>query len=418
MAEPLALVDCNSFYASCERLFRPDLARKPVVVLSNNDGAVVARSDEAKALGITMSEPWHLCKTKQGVVAFSSNYALYGDLSARVMSVLKSFTPNLEVYSIDEAFLSFAGFERKLLPHARELRKTVLQWTGIPVSVGIAPTKTLSKVANRTAKKDPAREGVCCLMTEADQTAALQRMELTELWGVAGRMERRLALLSIKTPLELRDADPKRVRQELGVVMERMVLELQGTPCHQLVETNPANKQIVCSRSFGQAVTTLDELEEAVAAFTERAAAKLRRQNLNANRVGVFVMTNPFKPKEPQYSNGFSVALPVATADTARLLRAAKWLTGKLYLGGYRYKKAGVELSDLTPSLSFQADLWAQPDSERSKTLMRVIDRINADHGRGTVSYAVSGTKQRWRMRAERRSNRFTTEWGELLEVR
>jgi DNA polymerase V len=411
-------VDCNNFYVSCERLFSPKLIDRPVVVLSNNDGCAVARSNEAKALGIGMGEPWHLCKTKKGVVAFSSNYTLYGDISARVVSVLKTFTPNLELYSIDEAFLSFAGFERRLIPHAKELRKTVLQWTGIPVSVGIAPTKTLAKVANRTAKKDPGREGVCCLMAEGDQTRALEAIPLTDLWGVAGRMERRLARLGITTPLRLRDADPKCIRQELGVVMERMVLELRGTPCHHLVETDPANKQIMCSRSFGSPVTNIDELEEAVAAFTERAATKLRRQNLNASRIGVFVRTNPFKPDEPQYSDGLSVALPAVTADTARLLRAAKWLTGKLYRDGYRYKKAGVELSDLTPSPSFQADLWAQPDSEQSKSLMRAIDRINADHGRGTLRYAMTGTKQRWRMKAERRSKRFTTEWDELLDVR
>lgn len=414
----VALVDCNNFYASCERLFQPALRNTAVVVLSNNDGCVVARSNEAKALGIKMGEPWHLCKNKQGVIAFSSNYTLYGDLSARVMTVLKTFTPDLEVYSIDEAFLSFEGFEQRLVPHARALRDAVLRWTGIPVSVGIAPTKTLAKVAGRIAKKRPEREGVCALMTEADQTRALETMALTDLWGVAARMERHLAGLNITTPLDLRDADPKRVRQDLGVVMERMVLELRGTPCHRLIALGPANKQIVCSRSFGKPVTAIAELEEAVAAFTERAAAKLRRQNLNANRIGVFVRTNPFKPNEPQYSDGLSIALPVATADTARLLRAARWLTNKLWRDGYRYKKAGVELSDLTPSSSFQADLWAEPDSDRSKSLMRAMDRINADHGRGTLRYAMSGTKQRWRMKAERRSKRFTTEWDELLEVR
>jgi len=413
----LALVDCNNFYASCERLFQPKLRNRPVVVLSNNDGCVVARSNEAKALGIAMGEPWHLCKNKQGVIAFSSNYTLYGDLSARVMTVLKSFTPRLEVYSIDEAFLSFAGFEERLMPHARTLRADVLRWTGIPVSVGIGPTKTLAKVASRMAKKHPEREGVCSLMTETEQTAALGTMALTDLWGVAGRMERRLAYIGITTPLALRDADPKRVRQELGVVTERMVLELQGMPCIQLVEANPANKQIVCSRSFGEAVTTLHGLKEAVAAFTERAAAKLRAQNLNANRIGVFAHTNPFKPNEPQYSDSLSIALPVATADTARLLRAASWLTDKLWREGYRFKKAGVELSDLTPSASLQADLWAAPDSERSKSLMRAMDRINDDHGRGTLRYAMAGTEQRWRMKAERRSKRFTTEWAELLEA-
>jgi DNA polymerase V len=418
MAHPIALVDCNNFYVSCERLFRPKLDSKPVVVLSNNDGCAIARSNEAKALGIRMGEPWHLCKTKQGVIAFSSNYTLYGDISARVMNVLRTFTPNLEIYSIDEAFLSFEGFERRLDAHGRDLRATVMQWTGIPVSVGIAPTKTLAKVASRMAKKQSGREGVCSLMTRRDQTDALTAMTLTDLWGVATRLERRLMKLGIVTPLQLRDADPSHVRQELGVVMERTVLELQGTPCHALIETTPANKQIVCSRSFGQPVTALHDLEEAVAAFTERAATKLRRQNLNTGRIGVFVRTNPFKPNEPQYSNGLSVALSAATADTARLLRAARWLAHKLWKQGYRYKKAGVELSDLAPAQSFHADLWAEPDSERSKSLMRAVDRINDDHGRGTLRYAMAGTRQRWRMKAECHSKRFTTEWDELLEVR
>ena len=258
MATPIALVDCNNFYASCERLFQPELRGKPVVVLSNNDGCVIARSNEAKALGIGMGDSWHLSKdkfAKHGVVVRSSNYTLYGDLSARVMTVLRTFTPNLKVYSIDEAFLSFTGFEQRLDPHARLMRAAVLQWTGIPVSVGIAPTKTLAKVANRTAKKQPGREGVCNLMAECNQTAALAALALTDLWGIAGRMAARLHTLGIDTPLKLRDADPSLVRDRLGVVMERMALELRGIPCHSLVKTNPANKSIIASRSFGRVVT-------------------------------------------------------------------------------------------------------------------------------------------------------------------
>lgn len=418
MTRPMALVDCNNFYASCERLFQPKLRGRPLVVLSNNDGCVIARSNEAKALGIRMGEPWHLCKTKKGVIARSSNYTLYGDLSARVMSVLKTFTPDLEIYSIDEAFLSFAGFEHNLLPHARQLRADVLTCTGIPVSVGIAPTKTLAKVANRTAKTNPGREGVCALLTHADQTEALGALELTDLWGVAGRLEKRLRALGIGSPLALREAEPEFIRKHLGVAVERLVLELRGIPCHQLVESNPANKQIIASRSFGRPVTTHAELEEAVATFTERAAVKLRRQSLNAGRLAVFIQTNPFKPGEPQYGNGQAVALPVATADTARLLRAAMWLTGKLWRPGFRYKKAGVELSLLTPTSSFQADLLTAHDSARRTALMRTIDRVNLEHGRGTLRFAMTGTSQHWGLKAERKSNRYTTEWDEILEVR
>jgi DNA polymerase V len=294
----------------------------------------------------------------------------------------------------------------------------VLTCTGIPVSVGIAPTKTLAKVANRTAKTNPGREGVCALLTHADQTEALGALELTDLWGVAGRLEKRLRALGIGSPLALREAEPEFIRKHLGVAVERLVLELRGIPCHQLVESNPANKQIIASRSFGRPVTTHAELEEAVATFTERAAVKLRRQSLNAGRLAVFIQTNPFKPGEPQYGNGQAVALPVATADTARLLRAAMWLTGKLWRPGFRYKKAGVELSLLTPTSSFQADLLTAHDSARRTALMRTIDRVNLEHGRGTLRFAMTGTSQHWGLKAERKSNRYTTEWDEILEVR
>ncbi|RUO98576.1 Y-family DNA polymerase, partial [Hyphomicrobium sp.] len=347
-----------------------------------------------------------------------SNYTLYGDLSARVMTVLRTFTPRLEIYSIDEAFLSLEGCEARLLPHAHQLRAEVLKWTGIPVSVGIAPTKTLAKVANRTAKMNPGRGGVCEILTEGAQTEALRALELTDIWGIAGRLDKRLRALGIASPLALRDANPDFVRRNFGVVLERTMLELRGTPCQHLVEINPANKQIIASRSFGEAVTTLRGMEEAVSTFTERAAAKLRRQGLNACRLGVFLQTNPFNANDAQYDNGLAVALPIATADTARLLRAAMWLTRKLWREGYRYKKAGVELSELSACGSIQGDLLTAPDSQKSKDLMHVIDRVNLQHGRQTLRYAACGTRQRWALRAERRSRRYTTEWSEILDVR
>jgi DNA polymerase V len=420
MPPPIALVDCNNFYCSCEALFQPQLQKWAVIVLSNNDGAVVARSSEAKALGIAMGEPWHLNKgkfKKLGVVVRSSNYTLYGDLSARVMTVLRTFTPHLEVYSIDEAFLDLSGFEGRLEQHARLARATVTQWTGIPVSIGIAPTKTLAKVANRTAKKEPEREGVCILQAEAEQRAALAKLELGDLWGVASRMQRRLEDLGITTPLQLRDAEPSLLRDRLGVVMERMGLELRGIPCHPLVESTPANKTIIASRSFGRVVTTQTEMREAVASHIERAAEKLRRQNLAACAVGVFMATNPFKPTEPQYRPHQAVTLPVATVDTALLLRAGMHLVKMLWREGYRYKKAGVELSGITGGEIIQQDLWSKPDTGRRKTLMAVMDKLNADHGRGTVQFAATGTRHGWGMRSEKRSPRYTTEWDELLRV-
>jgi DNA polymerase V len=319
---PVALVDCNNFYASCERVFQLALCGRPVVVLSNNDGCVIARSNEAKALGVGMGDPWHLCRERfkaAGIVVRSSNYTLYGDMSARVMRALMDFTPNLEIYSIDEAFLSFAGFDTRLESHARELRHTVQQWTGIPVSVGIAPTKTLAKVANRFAKKDADRGSVCLLLSEASQTELLGRMKLTDLWGVAGRLAQRLKALGIHTPLDLRGADPRFVRGHFSVVLERMVYELRGVPCLELEQVTPDRKSIMASRSFGRPVAARHELAEAVAVYVARAAERMRRHHLATANLVVFVETNRFKPSDPQYTGSKAVQLPVASADTGTL---------------------------------------------------------------------------------------------------
>lgn len=417
MATPVALVDCNNFYASCERLFQPALRGQPVVVLSNNDGCVVARSNEAKALGIGMGEPWHLVKSKQGVIVRSSNYTLYGDLSARVVDVLRRFTPDLEIYSIDEAFLCFDGF-RDIERHARELRRTVLQWTGIPVSVGIAPTKTLAKAANRKAKKTEGMAGVCFAMSETQQTAILERMELTDLWGIAGGLSRKLQDLGIKTPLSLRDTDPAWLRERVGVVVQRLALELRGTPCQSLTLARPDNKTILASRSFGRAVVDRHEFEEAVASHIARAAEKLRAQHLAAGAVMVFAMTNRFKPADPQYAASRTMALPVATSDTMALARAALHAAGLIWRDGYRYKKVGITLLDLGPASLVQGDLWSAPDTPRSRKLMRVMDAINAREGRDMLRVAASGVRRGWVMRSEQKSQRFTTSWDELLEVR
>ena len=419
MASPIALVDCNNFYASCERLFQPRLRGRPVVVLSNNDGCVIARSNEAKALGIGMGDPWHLNKRKfeqHRVIVRSSNYTLYGDISHRVTTVLRVFTPDLEVYSIDESFLSFAGFTN-LQAHAVRLRATVLQWTGIPVSVGIAPTKTLAKVANRNAKKQQDGSGVCSIMTREEQDEALSQLVLTDLWGVAKRLEIRLNTVGIKTPLQLRDADPSLLRERVGVVMERMALELRGIPCQALVPAVPLNKSILASRSFGRAVTQRFELEEAVSSHIARAAEKLRRQGLAASIVMVFVTTNPFRTQDRQYEASRSIGLPVASADTTVLVKAALCALNRLWRDGYRYKKAGVTLLGLAPASIIQGDLWTKPDTPRSKALMRVMDGINQTHGRETIRLAGSGLHRGWKLRSEQRSPHYTTDWDDLLCV-
>lgn len=420
MGAPIALVDCNNFYASCERLFDPALRARPVVVLSNNDGCVIARSNEAKALGIEMGAPWHLHREKfrdKGVIVRSSNYTLYGDMSARVMKVVAGFTSDLEIYSIDEAFLALSGFETRLESHARALRETVLQWTGIPVSVGIAATKTLAKVANRFAKKDAARDGVALLLEQRDIEAALARMVLSDLWGVAARIEARLTALGIRTPLQLRDSDPQFIRERFSVVMQRMVMELRGVPCIALEEMTPDRKSVMASRSFGRPVTTFQELREAVSTYAARAAEKIRRQNLAAGQVNVFVNTNPFKEADPQYFATRTVRLPVASADTSKILAAARIALAAIWKTGYQYKKAGVILLDLAPASRVQGDLWETPDTPARKRLMRALDTINAEYGRDTLVYASAGRQRGWALKSEFRSPRYTTCWEELLRV-
>lgn len=419
MPRLFALVDCNNFYASCERVFQPALRGRPVVVLSNNDGCVIARSNEAKTLGIDMGAPWHLYRgrfAEQGVVVRSSNYTLYGDMSARVMRILADFTSNLEIYSIDEAFLDVTGI-KDLEEHARRLRATVLQWTGIPVSIGVAPTKVLAKVANRLAKRDPAGGGVGVLREPATQNAALAALGLTDLWGVARRMATRLEADGIRTPLELRAADPQAIRQRFGVVLQRLALELRGVSCLPLELLTPDRKSIIFSRSFGRPITERAEVEEAVGAFTSRAAAKMRRQGLATAHISVFVETNPFRERDPQYRASRGVTLPVATADTARLIKAAQTALAAIWRDGYRYKKAGVMLIDLGKATTVGSGLFDRRDDGRSLSRMRVLDGLNARFGRDTVAYGRTGQARPWRLRSDMLSQRFTTDWNELLRV-
>jgi DNA polymerase V len=420
LPRPIALVDCNNFYASCERVFQPKLRGKPVVVLSNNDGCVIARSNEAKALGIEMGAPWHLNRekfAKQGVWVKSSNYTLYGDMSARVMKTLLSFSPVLEIYSIDEAFLGLEGFDGRIASHMQDLRATVLQWTGIPVSVGVAPTKTLAKVANRLAKKDPNAQGVKVLMDAPSQEAALARLELSDLWGVARRLSERLQAQNITTPLALRDADPKTIRQSFGVVGERIVSELRGIPCIDIEEVAPNRKSLIASRSFGRPVETLNEMQDAVASYASRAAEKMRRQGLTTANLIVFIETNPFKKQDRQYRASQAVQLPIATGDTSRLVAAAQKGLHRIWAEGYRYKKAGVMLLDLVPAGDIQGSLFDLPDSPASLARMRTFDAINRRYGRDTLMVGRTSLKSRWKLRRDYISNRYTTSWSELLKV-
>lgn len=415
-----ALVDCNNFYASCERVFNPKLAGKPVVVLGNNDGIVVARSNEAKAFGIPMGVPAFKYRDlfrRHDVQAFSSNYVLYGDMSQRVMETLQQFSPELEVYSIDEAFLSFAGFTSvSLTDYGHRIRATVKQWTGIPVSVGIAETKTLAKIANYVAKQSEEVAGVFDLSIEPDRDGLLARVPVEEVWGIGPNYARRLKQHGITTALALRNTDDQWIRKQMGVVGLRTVQELRGISCLPLEQCPPPKQGITCSRAFGKPITTLTEMREAVATYTARAAEKLRGEQLAASALIVFLTTNPFKD-EPQYSNATTLRLPVPTDATPELLRVALKGIEAIYREGFQYKKAGVMLLGLVPVGQVQANLFDHADRERSKRLMLAVDAVNARDGADTVRFAATGLTQRWRTRFTQRSPAYTTHWNNLPMV-
>ncbi|MER2624175.1 MAG: Y-family DNA polymerase [Accumulibacter sp.] len=418
----IALVDCNNFYASCERVFDPRLTGVPVVVLSNNDGCVVARSAEAKAMSIPMGIPYFKIEKKfrkEGGVALSSNYALYADMSQRVMSILAGFSPEQEVYSIDESFLGLEDFG-DLPGIGQAIRSRVRQWTGLPVCVGIGPSKTLAKLANHVAKKRPEWNGVCNLigLLESELLSVIGAIEVGEVWGVGRKITGRLEDRGITTVAELRHADLKTIRREFSVVMERTVMELRGISCLAIENVAPPRQQIMSSRSFGQAVFDLPGLEEAVAAYTSRATEKLRRQRSMAGGILVSLETNPFKPNEPQYHPSITVPLVTPTADTRALIRAAHNGLHRIFRTGFAYKKAGIMLIDLVPEDDQRRDLFTAPDfSRNSSKLMATMDALNARFGRGTVRIAAEGIDQEWKMKRGRMSPCYTTRWADLLKI-
>lgn len=425
-APQFALVDVNNFYVSCERVFKPSLENTPVVVLSNNDGCAVARSNEVKSLGVKMGMPWFKMKDlarQHGIQAYSSNYALYGDMSNRVTSILRDYSPDLEVYSIDESFLrieTVAHLYGGAIPMGQQMRHRIKQWTGLPVCVGVGPTKTLAKFANHLAKKNDVFNGVCDLhaMTRPERLEWMWGVEVGEVWGVGSRIRKRLAGMGIDTVLDLRNASPKQMRAQFGVVMERTCNELRGISCLELEDVMPPKQQIMSSRSFGAPVETIEELRESVASYLASAAEKLRRQNSVAGAVYVFVLTNRFKEDEPQYNAGITVPMGDATDDTLVLTSAALRGLAAIFRPGFRYKKAGVMLTLLSDKGARQATLFDDPVARaRSEKLMEAMDAINREFGRGTLRSGASGVVQRWAMRTENRSPRYTTRWDELPVV-
>jgi DNA polymerase V len=417
------LVDCNNFYVSCERVFRPRLWKRPVVVLSNNDGNVVALSNEAKELGLLpFGAPFFKVRQmlrRHGIAVFSSNYTLYGDMSRRVMECLSEFTPEMEVYSIDEAFLFFRGLAVDPAEYGRRILERVKQWTGIPVTIGIAPTKTLAKLACKMGKREAACRGILELTDPVRTEALLDLADAGDVWGVGHQYRNLLQRNGIRTARELRDAPDKWVQRNMTITGLRTVWELRGVPCIPLDELPAAKKGIVSSRSFGRPAENLEDLREAIAAYVSRAAEKLRLQRSVAGSIAVFVSTNRFKENEPQYSNGIACRFPVPLSYTPRLIHAALRLLDLIYRKGYRYKKAGVMLYEIMQQGDAQLDLFSRfHDTDRTRRLMRTIDGVNRNRGRDTLYFAAEGIAKPWQMRRSFLSERYTTHWAEIPVVR
>lgn len=421
-----ALVDCAQFYVSCERAFRAALRNKPVVVLSNNDGCFVAVSPEAKLLGLKRGQPFFQCRKiirRHQVQVFSSNYPLYRDMSARVMDVLATFSPHIEVYSIDEAWLDLSELGvNDLTEFGRTIQARVLQLTGIPVRVALASTKSLTKIACELLKADAQSSDVLDLtaFTPEQVDAALAGVSVEAIWGIGPKYARFLRNYGIKTARDLRDADEKWVRKHLTVVGARIQTELRGIACFPLQVNRPPKQSIICSKSFSKEITSLSALEEAVCTYTARAAEKLREQESLCGRITVFVRSNAFQQDAPQYSNSFTIDLPYPTAFTPELFTSALKGLHAIYEPDYRYKKAGVELSRITPLPVVQPDLFGERDLDehhRQSRLMAIVDAINRIFGRDALFFASQGIAQDWRMRQTMLSQRFTTHWDELLLV-
>ena len=400
----IALVDCNSFYVSCERLFKPKIQYKPVVVLSNNDGCVISRSNEAKALGIKMGEPYFKVKElikKHKVYIFSSNYALYGDLSRRVMKVLKTFSPNVEIYSIDEAFIDLSFLDEKSIEdYGKEIRKKVLRWTGIPTSVGISSTKTLSKVANHIAKKEKA--GVIYLNQGIDEK--LKKFPIGDVWGVGKQLSKFYIKNGIENAYQLKTASNTWIKKSTNVLGSRTAMELRGITCIGL-ETHEGKRKNCCvSRSFGKKVTDIQKLEEAVTTYCLNAAEKIRGDNQICKALTVFIRTSPFNKNRKYYSNGLTIDLPIATSDSIELIKNARKALKSIYKPGYYYQKAGIILSKLRDSNGNDINLLTPLLEQKSKQLMKAIDYTNMKYGRHAISIANAGISKGWKMRREHSS--------------
>ncbi len=418
-AERFALIDCNNFYVSCERLFNPKLEGRPVVVLSNNDGCVVSRSSEAKDLGVKMGVPLfkitELVKQKS-IVTLSSNYALYGDLSERIMSILRSFSPSQEIYSIDECFLDFSGVNDRVA-HGRLIRQSIKQQVGVPVCVGIAATKTLAKLANATAKKRTECGGVFDIsaLSQSERLDLFAAAPVGDVWGIGRKLVERLENIGIRTVKDFHDSDLEKMKELFSVVVERSVRELRGQSCLSMTEIAPVRKQILSSRSFGTYVYELSDLEQAVATYMATAALKLRTDESLAGALQVFIKTNRFAAPEDLYSQTATVTLKTPTDDSIQLVKAAITALRQIYKKGYAYQKAGVSLLDLSSINERQLSLFQSEASvSRSVKIMKLMDATNSTMGRGTLYLAAEGQNHSWQIKSNFKSPEYTTSWKEL----
>lgn len=424
MKRIFALIDCNNFYVSCERIFRPDLINKPVIILSNNDGCVVSRSNEVKKLGlISTGKPFYKCADavkKHNIAVFSSNYALYGDISARVMKILSSFTLEMEIYSIDEAFIVIQKYDCKnVTEYGKKIKNTIRQYTGVPVSIGIGPTKTLAKIASRVAKKNSSYEGVFDITDHPKTDFILSGMKVADVWGIGRQYNKLLLRNNIKTVLQLKNLDDTWAKKNMTILGLYMVWELRGFSCITLELVPNPKKQILCSRSFGTPIEKLPELKEALSFHMTRACEKLRNQNCLTQVVFVFITTNPYKIDDPQYANSFLTELHTPTAYTPKLIEYAHKALEKIYKPGYKFKKAGILLAELVSEQNVQYDLFIPTYLDSKKQLlMKAVDKINKNWGNFTIRTASEGTEYTWGMKQSKKSNRYTTCWNEIPIVR
>ena len=414
----IALIDCNSFYVSCERLFNPKIRRLPVVVLSNNDGCIISRSNEAKALGIKMGEPYFKARNiiiKNNVQVFSSNYSLYGDISRRVMRTLKRFNSKIEVYSIDEAFLDLSNFsDKEVKDVGKEIRNTVLQWTGIPTSIGIAETKTLSKVANHIAKKQ--KSGVVSLINIKDLDPILEKVEVRDIWGVGKQLSKFYIKNGIYNAKQLKNASNTWIKKTKNVLSSRTAMELRGVPCIE-IETKQAKRKSCCvSRSFGKKVEKLRELKESVTSYCLNAAEKIRSESLVCKSITVFIRTSPFQNKGIFYSNSKTIDFPIATNNSIEIVKNALTGLDLIYKDGFKYQKAGIILSGLSDSEKGNS-LFKSTKDERIKNLMQSIDNTNYRYGRSTISLASAGINKKWSMRRQYSSKIDTADFYSLPKI-